>query len=290
MDTPYIPEDVDPDNDLDARILAAEKAVIARDERVRRQANALVQGVRARTGSSLVIGAAAATGVFLVSRLLRRLRPARNMPQVQVPPPGLLSRLLGLAALIWPLIPPGLRARLPPGAAPLLAALGLPLLTQGKRPGELIVPPIAVPRVDLQRYAGRWFEIAGIPGSRPGSSEASTVYSLEESGIAVVRRSVRRGREIVTHGVARAVEVGNAARLQVSFAPTWLRWLPLMWEEHWVLQLDPACRHALVGTPDRRHLWLMARTPEIADVDCQHLIDRARAQGYRVDRIRFTPQ
>ena len=57
-------------------------------------------------------------------------------------------------------------------------------------------------------------------------------------------------------GVGHPVEGSNGAKLKVCFAPNWLRWLPLVWSDYWILHVDAGYRHALVGTPDRRYLWI----------------------------------
>lgn len=274
--------------------MAAEMAVIERDERIRQRAGAVVAQVRTRTGSVLGVALAAAGVALLLARLVRRVnRPPAASALAGAPAPGPLSWVIRIAALIWPFLPLSLRSRLPPGAAPLLAALGLPLLNDVRRPatGPLPPPVMVAPRVDLGRYLGRWFEIAQIPGSRPPcSGQVSAIYSQAAEGIAILNRCNRRGRIVLAKGIAEIVEGSNGAKLKVCFAPTWLRWLPLVWGDYWILHVDGGYRHALVGSPDRRHLWILSRSPAISDSDLQRLVDLARAQGYRVDRLKLTPQ
>ncbi len=292
MDTPRQSEN-DRGADLEARIIAAEKAVIERDERSRGRADEIVAHVRTRTVSTVAIGLAAAAGAFVLARLVRRVsRPKVSSSLAGAPAPGPLSWAIRLAALIWPVLPLSLRSRLPPGAAPMLAALGLPLLNDVRRPVGPIPPPVmTAPRVDLGRYVGRWFEIAQIPGGRPAcSGEVSATYSLESDGVAIVNRCNRRGRVVLAKGVGHPVEGSNGAKLKVCFAPKWLRWLPLVWGDYWILHVDSGYSHALVGTPDRRYLWILSRTARMSDSDLQRLVDLARSQGYLVNRLKLTPQ
>jgi apolipoprotein D and lipocalin family protein len=72
--------------------------------------------------------------------------------------------------------------------------------------------------------------------------------------------------------------------------PAWLRWLPFAWSDYWILYVDPAYRHAVVGTPDRKRLWLLARTPDIAPSDYERLLTQVRDSGFDAARVMRTPQ
>ena len=76
----------------------------------------------------------------------------------------------------------------------------------------------------------------------------------------------------------------------MSFAPPWLRWLPWAWADYWILDVDPHYRCALVGTPDRRHLWMLSRAPSLSSAGMQRLLEQAQAQGYDISRLQLTPQ
>lgn len=51
-----------------------------------------------------------------------------------------------------------------------------------------------------------------------------------------------------------------------------------------MLRVDDAYEHALVGTPDRKHLWLLAREAQISDATEQAFLETARAQGFDLER------
>ena len=58
----------------------------------------------------------------------------------------------------------------------------------------------------------------------------------------------------------------------------------------WVIGLDPTYRWALMGTPSRRRLWLIARAPRIDPADYERAMAIAAAQGFDVARVRPTEQ
>jgi apolipoprotein D and lipocalin family protein len=154
-------------------------------------------------------------------------------------------------------------------------------------------PPVqTVPAVDLQRYAGTWFEIARFPTSFQDSPtrrcEAVTAtYTPRPDGqIGVVNRcrnALAGGEPIEATGTAYAVEGANNARLRVSF------FWPF-YGDYWVIGLDPVYRWAVVGAPARDYLWILSRTPEMAPGDYAEAVARARAQGFEVARLQLTAQ
>ena len=178
-------------------------------------------------------------------------------------------------------------------------SLGLPLLARRSRGAERTGVQ-AASAVDLRRWSGRWHEIARLPmrQERLCASRATADYTLLAAGpqesdvvLGVTNRCrTRDGRVALAIGDARVVPGSRGARLKVSFAPQWLRWLPAVWADYWILHVDGAYRTALVGTPDRRHLWLLARAPRLSGAELQPLLAQAHAQGYDTDRLRFTLQ
>jgi apolipoprotein D and lipocalin family protein len=157
-------------------------------------------------------------------------------------------------------------------------------------PGRMT--PNTVAAVDLERYQGRWYEIARFPNSfQDGGGrrcEATTAeYAARPDGtVSVVNRCLDAGaggRERVAEGSAYAVPGSGNARLRVSF------FWPF-YGDYWVLGLDPDYRWALVGAPGRDYLWILSRTPRMAAADYAEAVAIARAEGFEVLRLQPTPQ
>lgn len=148
----------------------------------------------------------------------------------------------------------------------------------------------AIAELDLSRYAGSWHEVARLPAwfQRRCVRDTTASYALlDGGGIEVVNRCVTAdGKTISAIGEARrAQRDGPASRLEVRFAPRWLSFLPLVWGDYWVLDLTPDYGAALIGTPDRKYLWILARTPSLDAAVYDRLIATARAQGFEVSRL-----
>ncbi len=146
-------------------------------------------------------------------------------------------------------------------------------------------PVQSVPRLDLQRYAGRWHEIARLPMSfqRRCDGEVTATYRLEPDGTVAVHNACRtaQGRMLHAEGVARQPRPRDEpARLQVRFAPAWLGWLPWVWADYWVIALDDEYQWAMVGEPRRRYLWILSREPRMERSRLDQLRGLARRMGY----------
>jgi apolipoprotein D and lipocalin family protein len=146
-------------------------------------------------------------------------------------------------------------------------------------------PVEAVPSLELERYAGRWYEIARYPQffQRNCAGDVTADYTLQDEGqIRVVNRCRREdGEEIDARGVARRADAaGPASRLEVRFAPRWLSALPFVWADYWVIALDPEYRWAVVGSPSREYLWILSRTPQLDDASYARILESIVAQGY----------
>ena len=154
-------------------------------------------------------------------------------------------------------------------------------------------PPVrTVAGIEMRRYAGDWFEIARLASrsSAMCAGAVTTRYRTHGSGLAVAKRCVdQRGRVLQFTGEAQPIAGSAGARLKVTFAPSWLRALPWAWREHCILLIDPDYQYALVGTPDRAALWLLARSPTLQRSALLKLVECAEAQGFDIERLQHTP-
>ncbi|UVT14964.1 MAG: lipocalin family protein [Nitrospira sp.] len=146
-----------------------------------------------------------------------------------------------------------------------------------------------VTSVDLGRYAGTWYEIARLPmWFQRHCVDSKAVYTVRSDGrVGVHNECVTDGGTLDTaEGVATVVDPQTNARLMVVFDNWFARLFGSSREgNYWILDLDPEYRTALVGTPDRRHLWILARAPRIDDDNYRNLVQLARRFGYPVERL-----
>lgn len=145
-----------------------------------------------------------------------------------------------------------------------------------------------VPHVDLERYAGSWFEIARFPNrfQRRCVGDVRATYVRRSDGRIDVINSCRspEGR-IDARGIARIVDPKSNAKLKVSFAPDFLAWLPFVWGDYWIVGLATDYAWAVVGSPDRKYLWILARTPVLDGNSLETARAAARDRGFDVERL-----
>jgi apolipoprotein D and lipocalin family protein len=149
-------------------------------------------------------------------------------------------------------------------------------------------PLDVVPRVDVQRYLGTWYEIATIPQRfQRGCVGVTAHYSLRPDGdidvVNVCRRETLDGKESSIRGKAWIVDKTTNAKLKVRF----------FWPftgAYWIIELDKDYQWAVVGHPDRTYYWILSRTPQMDPALYDELIRRAAAKGYDTSKIKKTLQ
>ena len=177
-----------------------------------------------------------------------------------------------------------------PGFVTLVVALALS--GAGMAAGqESVGAARAIATLDLERYAGLWHEIARFPNrfqDRCASNVTATYELRGDSTIRVINRCrTAKGDSVRAEGRARLADRhGPASRLKVRFAPAILSFVPGVWADYWVREVTDDYRAALVGTPDRRYLWVLSREPELDQATYDRLLETAAAQGFEVARIK----
>ncbi|MFS8428375.1 hypothetical protein EIQ28_09190 [Xanthomonas campestris pv. plantaginis] len=149
-----------------------------------------------------------------------------------------------------------------------------------------------VASLDLSRYLGTWYEIARLPirFEDADCTDVSAHYSLDaDGGIRVQNRCFTANGELEEAvGQARAIDETHA-RLEVTFLPEGLRWIPFTKGDYWVMRIDADYTAALVGSPDRKYLWLLARLPQLDENIAQTYLAHAREQGFDLAPLIHTP-
>ena len=145
-----------------------------------------------------------------------------------------------------------------------------------------------VAHVDLPRYLGTWYEIANFPQSfQRGCTATTATYTLREDGDIDVLNRCRKGsldgKEKAALGRARVVDRETNARLEVSFFRPF-------WGDYWIIDLADDYSYAVVGHPGRDYLWILARTPTLAEASYQAIVARLKVHGYETSRLVRTLQ
>ena len=133
-----------------------------------------------------------------------------------------------------------------------------------------------VEHVDLSRYAGQWYEIARYPNSFQKRCHGSAaLYSLRPDGEIEVLNScsdAETGKTRQARGRAWVVDQTNA-KLKVSF----------FWPfrgDYWIIELGKEYEYVVIGTPNRKYFWILARERTMDETLYNALLQRAALQGF----------
>lgn len=154
--------------------------------------------------------------------------------------------------------------------------------------GDSTVPLQTVTHVDVNRYMGKWYEIASFPMYFQKGCVASTAnYTLRTDGDVDVLNECRKntldGKLKTAKGKAWIVDRKSNARLKVRF----------FWPfsgDYWIIDLDADYQYAVIGHPKRTYLWILSRSPQMDPAVYDGIIERLKKQHYDVTRLNKTLQ
>lgn len=145
-----------------------------------------------------------------------------------------------------------------------------------------------VKELDLERYMGRWYEIARYDHSfERGLVGVTASYSLRPDGrITVVNQGYKNSFEgslNVAKGKGKQPDPEEPGKLKVSF-------FLFFYADYYVLELDREYQWALIGSSSDKYLWILSRTPQLAEDTLQHILGLAKGRGYGTNDLIMVDQ
>lgn len=150
--------------------------------------------------------------------------------------------------------------------------------------------PVPASYVDLQRYLGKWYEIASVPiGNQQDCVGTTATYETDsrEGGIKVINRCLIGSMDgVAREAVGRAYvtdQVSNS-QLRVSFGGPFQA-------DYWILEVGENYEFAVVGEPSGTYAWILARESVLDQGVLEDLLNRLEVKhGYDRGRLKLTPQ
>lgn len=143
--------------------------------------------------------------------------------------------------------------------------------------------PSVVQTVDLQRYAGLWYQVAHYPSFFLNSCESSTAeYSLNKDGsIGVLNTCYKKNNgQSSIQGTARAENPAEPTKLKVDFGF-------FAKGNYWIIDLDPSYQWAVVSGPGRSSLFVLSRQAPMDPYVLASIIEKLKADGFDGSKIIF---
>ena len=145
-----------------------------------------------------------------------------------------------------------------------------------------------VPFVDLNKYAGKWYEIASYPQRfQKGCYCTTAEYTLSQEGCVIVENRCNKGgidgKQSYIKGKAFVTKNSGNAKLKVQF----------FWPftgKYWIIDLANDYSYAVVSHPNKKYLWILSRTPKMDNSVYQEILDRLKAKGFDLSKLKETVQ
>lgn len=151
-----------------------------------------------------------------------------------------------------------------------------------------------VDHVDLTRYVGKWYEIASMPQwfQKKCVSDVTANYQVLPSGRIQVINSCMTEDGSVSEaiGEAKVTESATNAKLLVTFAKIFGKYIYSFGGDYWVIDLDPNYNYAVIGHPTLDYGWILARQSSLSDQDLLAIAANLKAQGYDTCKFLTTVQ
>ena len=170
----------------------------------------------------------------------------------------------------------------------LLLILSVLLFCNCTKTQSQMIDKTTVKELDLNRYLGKWYEIARFPHSFEKNLVGVTAtYRLKEDGMIEVQNEGFKGTLDGDHskaiGKAKIPNKLEPGKLKVSFF-----WI--FYADYFVLELDPNYHYVMIGSSSDKYFWILCRTPQMDPAVYNMLCDKARKRGYNLDKLYKVPQ
>lgn len=150
---------------------------------------------------------------------------------------------------------------------------------------------VAVQKLDLERYIGKWYEIARYPNSfEKNCINVTAEYSKRTDGKIAVKNTCfdanNPSKKRVANGYAEQIS-GKSSIFAVNFAPFPL---PKGDGNYHILWIAEDYSKAIIGEPKGKYLWFLARQKTLNKEDFEAMKNIAKAQFYNLDYLEIVKQ
>ena len=146
---------------------------------------------------------------------------------------------------------------------------------------ERLPDPEVVNQVSLDRYVGKWFEVAHSPNFFQKKCVSSTAeYQVIDSGKVSVFNTCFKanGKTSTIKGKATVVNSEVPAKLRVRFSF-------FQKGDYWITELDPNYQWAVVSSPGKKYTFILSRVAPMAKDQLDQIVQTLKTKGYDTDAL-----
>ena len=151
------------------------------------------------------------------------------------------------------------------------------------------LPPLkTIEKVDIQRFMGAWYVIACIPTFiETEAYNGVETYRLDPDGSIDTVFTFNKGG---FNGPPKRYNPRGFIVDSVNNSTWGMQFIWPFKAEYLITHLNEEYSQTVIGRTKRDYVWIMARTPQIADSDYLRLVKELEGQGYDMVRLRKVPQ
>jgi apolipoprotein D and lipocalin family protein len=142
--------------------------------------------------------------------------------------------------------------------------------------------------VDIESYIGKWYTITTLPQFFSlGCAGQTAEYAIKsEREISVLNTCIKKsGKKKRIYGQATVTNTQTNAELEVTFNNFFTRLFKVK-GEYVIIKLDPQYEYVMVGTSNRKSLWIMSRRPTMPEEELAEYISLAKRLGFNTKKLK----
>jgi len=142
-----------------------------------------------------------------------------------------------------------------------------------------------VANVDLNKFAGKWYEIASY--FQKGCACTTAEYTATDKGYVIVENRCNRdsinGKQSYVKSKAFVEKNSGSAKLKVQY----------FWPfraKYWIIDLADDYSYAVVSHPNKKYLWILSRTSNMNEPIYKQITNRLLEKGFDLSKLQTTKQ
>lgn len=143
--------------------------------------------------------------------------------------------------------------------------------------------------VDVEKYIGKWYVISSLPQffTRNCKGQTADYQVINQKTISVLNTCLKAKGKSTIRGKAVVVNQQTNAELVVTFNNFFTRLFRVKGDYN-IIKIDPDYQYVIVGSEDRKSLWIMSRTTEMPEDIYEEYVEEARIQQFPIDKLELS--
>ena len=140
--------------------------------------------------------------------------------------------------------------------------------------------------VDIERYVGKWYAISSLPQffTRKCKAQMADYAIINSQTISVLNTCIKDSKNTTISGQAVVINTDTNAELEVTFNNFFTRIFRVK-GDYIIMKLDKDYRYAMIGSKDRKSLWILARETTMPESIYNSYVEFAETNNFPVNKI-----